>query len=101
MYLVTRQSLANKAAASWKTQYPALLGHHHNTYEKLMGLGPTPDPDAVDAIIGNGTWTCTPSCQGCGASPDELVCFDYDSEYSDFVHVARICKECLAKALEL
>ena len=60
-------------------------------------LGNNPAPNLVDQAIGNSSWTHL-GCSECNTDVDEAVLFgvvDYDSEY------CYLCKDCLAKALDL
>lgn len=67
--IITRHSLAAQAAVKWKRQYPEdkmiLSGRTKNIHEQLVALGPIPNPDDVDRIIGNNSWTRVPDCSNC------------------------------------
>ena len=117
MKLITRQSLANEAAELWARQYPPVdlqaEIHDPQTIPKrrewaqkmrgifydLQALGPTPNPDAVDTIIGNKTWTQMPVCSECGSTRQRIMRFvenvDHDAD------VIYLCKSCLETAMML
>jgi len=88
MILKTRHTLAKTTAERWEHQY---RGDRRETYNKLLALGSNPDPDEVDKIIGNKSWT------RCGCE----VCFtdaDIVGVASNYVHIW-VCKSCLESAL--
>lgn len=96
MHLITRQSLANSALARWRRQYPN--GHPNgNIATALERLGPTPNPDAVDAVIGNTSWTSPGSCDECGKAADELVEVGEPPDYES--STARLCVACAVAAV--
>lgn len=100
---ITRQSLASEAVAGWSEQFEReILGGGRATtiHAALVALGPAPDPDAVDAAIGNGAWTRVPSCDGCGRKGLPVVVQvgeepEYESSTVD------LCGDCLRAALAL
>lgn len=108
MELLTRQMCANNAAKNWKSQYyDSQSGIWKNCsfksnrmvsseiiYNKLVSLGETPNPNEVDKIIGNDSWTRI-TCIICYNCVDSAV-FYYDGEYT-----SNFCKSCLKKALFL
>lgn len=100
MRWITRKSKAAIAATRWRDQYAHYFARGDkdkvSTYEKLQDLGPSPNPDDVDAIIGNDSWTSC-RCNDC-AQDREAVCElgaepDYDSA------TAHICIRCLRLAV--
>ena len=95
MKLITRQSLANETHARWMAQYPK---DKEGIGAKLLALGENPNPDEVDATIGNGSWTRTPECDECGSNNVPVVQVGEESDYNS--NTANLCKECLAKALD-
>lgn len=107
MLLITRQTQANTAAKQWRAQYPLELppcvfdnGETSvDVYEALVALGPSPDPDAVDVIVENTSWTAVGLCTECGASPPQLVQFGADENDKDTGFL--VCGDCLIKALNL
>jgi hypothetical protein len=95
--LIIRQKLANSAAERWKDQYQNEFGFWMNVfdgdseeiYKELVAHGPTPNPDDVDRITGNTSWT-TIGCDNCHEFVKEAV-------VGDII----ICKDCLEKAYGL
>lgn len=103
MKLITRQVLANTAAEAWSKQYPSVLkniaGTNFEIYTKLLLLGDNPDPNKVDEIIGNGTWTTTLLfCTECQTKADVV---QLGEEPEPASRTAWVCKSCLEKALDL
>ena len=88
-------------AARWREQYTstspkaASLGYSYwpdeskrAIYDKLVALGEDPDPDQVDAIIGNGSWTRV----ACNANEDHQY-VDKDAIINSFSTTV-LCMEC-------
>ncbi len=95
MKLITRASRAAEAATFWRRQYgDGYDGWPGPITRALEALGPNPDPDAVDAAIGNPSWTECFACDECG-QPGPVVRLGEEPE------CARICQDCLRKALAL
>lgn len=96
MELLTRNILARTAAERWRRQYP----DDKAKQPALVALGDRPNPDDVNRIVGNKSWTEVPTCGECrrhnlpsvvqlGDEPD------YDSS------TAWVCLDCLRKAVAL
>lgn len=94
MKLVTRQILANGVTERWLRQYPKKDYEGCEKwiiYERLVSLGDNPNPDDVNKVIGNNSWTSI-ECDICGRSVDKAIEADvsgYDSH---------ICFNCIDKA---
>jgi len=91
MKLITRQILANEVVQRWKEQYP---NDKDDIRKKLEALGDIKNPDDIDHIIGNGSWTRVPCCSECGKDNLELVIMvgeepDYDAD------TAWLCADCI------
>lgn len=106
MKLITRQSLANEAAERWKGNYycpdRGWLGYgidSYAVYSHLLALGENPDPDRVDAVIGNGSWTEKPSCDECGQQVAAVAEVGQPPDYESAT--ARLCYSCASRAHEL
>lgn len=101
MELITRQSNANGAAKRWSEQYKS--GKHGedkmNITQLLRGLPDNPNPDDVDKIIGNTSWTKVDNCNECGCSPDKLVEIGQEPDYESMT--AYLCLSCLKDAVKL
>jgi hypothetical protein len=99
---ITREILAREAAASWAEQYRATIEKDPNDRKAkiargLIALGPDPDPDAVDEVIENCSWTRVPKCSACGEGFQQFVVQvgeapDYESR------TANLCRNCIRSA---
>ena len=105
MELITRQTRANQAAQRWHRQYgprfpeSTAFGDTEVIYQRLVALGPTPNPDDVDRIIGNDSWTRLGECDECDQQKSVLVQVGEEPDYES--HTATICVDCLQAALAL
>jgi len=93
MELVTRQTRANTAAARWRAYARSI-----DVRNKLIELGPTPNPDDVDRIAGEG-WTDVPHCDECGEDVGVVVMVGESPDFES--STAYVCKECILRALTL
>jgi hypothetical protein len=98
--LINRRTSAACAAARWSDQYregdsPEKLA----IGEKLQLLGPAPYPDAVDAIIGNDSWTRVPRCSACGSEKEFVIRVGEAPNYES--ETACLCDSCLEEAYSL
>lgn len=104
MRVITRRTLATIAAERWKLQYLRrdawYLEASRVVYERLAALGPTPEPDAVDAIVGNGSWTDIHECHECGAEGKPALVEVGEFSLEDSC-TARLCLDCLLKAVAM
>jgi len=99
--LMTARTLAADAAKRWMGTY----GRTGNGYGKdkvdvltaLEALGPTPSPKAVNAVIGNKSWTEVPNCNGCGKKVRAVVLVGEEPDYES--SSAHLCKRCVVAAL--
>jgi hypothetical protein len=96
MELITRQTLAAGAAERWIAQYQ---GDREGKAAAIRSLGESPDPDAVDAIIGNNSWTMVPQCYECRKRPASVVWIGEEPDYES--STTWVCEDCLKKALAL
>ena len=106
MKLINRQTLTNEAAKRWKEQYcsngewyASRCLPREETYAKLLALGTNPNPNDVDGLIGDSSWTDVKSCNECDQQVDELVEIGEPSDYES--STAYVCKKCLLEALEM
>ena len=100
----SRSFLAAHAAEAWHRQYAAAIdgprAHYDDakraaTYDALRELGVGPNPDDVDRIIGNKSWTDN-RCDECQAQADTVQVGqppDYESR------TAYLCEPCVRRAL--
>ena len=99
MEVITRQTNADVAADNWNKQYKGRDCEYKELIGKeLYNLGVNPDPDEVDRIIGNSSWTRT-ICDECGDRDIPVVLIgeqiDYESRYT------YICLNCLNEAVSM
>ena len=94
MKVITKQSRANEAYSRWMAQYPY---DKDGIGAKLAALGSTPDPDEVDSVIGNKSWTELYCCSECG-DRSEVVELGEPPDYES--STAWICVRCLKDAAE-
>ncbi len=103
MEKLTRQSLASQAADRWKKQYTSKGKFYdpdkERIYDRLIDLGNEPIADAVDATIGNNTWTEPPSCSECREFKDAVVRVGDEPSYES--ETAWLCETCLRSAFNL
>lgn len=103
MKLITRQSLANQAAERWLRQYTYRDGDvepgRKDVYERLLALGETPEPNSVDSVIGNNSWTKPNDCSECGMNFDVVVELGEEPGYES--STVWLCFDCLLRAVEL
>lgn len=99
--ITIKRSTGLNIAERWRRQYyeqqtqrwlKTATGQSEDIYNMLCDLGPNPEPVAVDAIIGNDSWT-HPSCTCCGRRIDKAVMIG-DKE-DNFI----LCEPCLEAAL--
>lgn len=108
MRVVSRKGLAEIAAKRWKNQYYSRgawgrgrimsLGEPEAIYEGLVALGDNPDPDDVDRIIGNKSWTYV-CCNECNKSCESVIELGQEPDYES--STAHVCKACLKAAVKL
>ena len=104
MKIITRKILADSAPQRFKEQYEKYRGvkhysqlDHGEVIDQLAKLCEPINPDEVDRIIGNKSWTSVPSCDECNADDLHAVVEigqepDYESS------TARICHACITSA---
>ena len=96
MKLITRHARAAEAAIQWESQYQ---GDREGKAAAIRLLGDSPDPDAVDAIIGNDSWTRVPDCDECKREVAAVVEIGEEPDYESAT--ARVCVDCLRAALAI
>jgi len=96
MKIITRNTQASEAADRWVAQYQ---GDRDGIAAKIKALGESPDPDAVDRIIGNDSWTSVDRCSECDKQSDLIVRLGEEPDYES--STAWICPTCLRQALAL
>ena len=99
MKVLTIQDLSTGAKERWKQQYFVnnvwIYGDEKKViYENLVSLGDNPEPEQVNEVIGNSSWTRL-TCEECNKVVESVVVINA-SEYSIY-----LCKKCLSKAVRL
>ena len=98
--IVSRQSLANTAAARWKDAYcfpEAPYGGslwrkaRQKIWADLVALGEHPDPDEVNATTSDDNFTRALPCDSCNERKDLAAAWDQ----------IVVCYDCLKEALTL
>ena len=106
MELITRKSLAAKALSRWNAQYgerpdasqTSFIGNWRAIAIGLESLGEAPDPDEVDRVIGNGSWTeCR--CDECRKAVDAVVLVGEEPNYESAT--AMLCRDCAVQAARI
>jgi len=105
MEVITKQVLASKVPDIFSERYSpgSFYGEqetHKNTREALLALDHPINPDKVDEIIGNTSWTRIPVCDECGEHPEMIVLFSNDYGDQDCRHI-HVCEKCIHKSLRL
>lgn len=95
MNITTKQWALSTVAERWKRQYPQ---SHQDIFQKLSALSAVADEDEITKIIGNSSWTRL-QCDECGRDVDAYVTIGQEQDYDS--STARICRDCIAKALAL
>lgn len=104
MKIITQLILAKEAPKRWRKQYS-----HTNDAEKkeitrqldaLEDLGMQIQPETIDAIIGNRSWTRIGKCDECGIEePPMIVEVGEEPDYES--HTTYLCISCLEAAVKL
>lgn len=98
MYLYTRHIKAQSVPERWSYQYRGNYMNKGDITEKLLNLPSPINPDEVDRIIGNQSWTWT-ECDECGALNVPVVQVGQVPDYESAT--ACICEKCARKVLEM
>ena len=101
MKKITREILAKEVVRKWRASYGS--GRYGDDklamLRKLESLK-TPDPDKIDEIIGNTSWTSVGHCHECGKEYlPVLIQLGEEPNYESAT--AKICLDCLKRALDL
>ncbi|MBT4644095.1 MAG: hypothetical protein HOC09_35285 [Deltaproteobacteria bacterium] len=97
MKVITRKIQAAGAHRRWMRQYP---DDKDNKGALLKKLGDNPDPNAVDGIIGNKSWTSVGTCSECGKiKQPKLIMVGEPADYESYT--AYLCENCVEKACNL
>ena len=97
--LLTKQHLVNTVDDRWKKQYYLNFSWDYygedkiETYEELVNLGSNKNPEDVDKIIGNSSWTRL-ICHNCNKDVGAVFIFG-TSEDSLYV-----CEDCVNIAVQ-
>lgn len=102
---LTRRGVIREVAVRWKAQYyhggtwnSCMSGSAQVIYEKLLALDLDTAPrEAVDAIIGNASWTAI-QCTGCREDVDVAAEVGEPSDYDSAT--VTLCAACIALAAQ-
>jgi len=104
MKIITRQLLADTVPARFKLQYEQYRGSinyrsidHGEIIDQLAQLVNPINPDEVDKIIGNKSWTSVPICDECGAD-GQIAVIQVGQEPDYESNTAHLCRVCLTAA---
>ncbi len=95
MKFISRHTRAAGAAKAWIKQYGT---DRDGVASRIEALGPTPDPDAVNKIIGNDSWTYC-KCDECEQESEFVVEVGQEPDYES--STARLCGECVRRAMAI
>jgi hypothetical protein len=100
MIILTRQEQADDAPRRWKEQYGCgRWGQDKVEIRELLNALPKPvDPNEVDRIIGNTSWTYL-ACSECRKDAEEVVRVGHEPDYESCT--AYLCKACAKKAASI
>ena len=97
--LLTKQHLVNTVDDRWKKQYYLNFSWDYygddkvEKYEELVNLGKNKNPEDVDKIIGNSSWTIL-ICNHCNKDVDAVFIFGTNEES------LYVCEYCVSIAVE-
>lgn len=101
MELITRKTLAKSAPGRWRRQYFGSKDHDKveitRQLDALEAFGFDIDPNAVDTIIGNKSWTEVPVCDECKRKAHAVVCIGDEPDYESAT--AHICINCARRSV--
>lgn len=101
MKLITRYEYAQSAPARWIAIYKnGRIGHSWTEVTAKMEAMTKPvDPDEIDALIGNDSWTHISSCSECRSQADPILEIGEKPDYES--STAYLCLPCFRKVAEL
>lgn len=101
MKLITRFTNAQTVPARWMRTYGReRSGNQWEEITKKIAVLEAPiDPDTIDVLIGNDTWTCLPQCNECCKHADPIIEIGEELDYDS--STAYLCLPCLKKVVEL
>lgn len=109
MRKLTKQDKANTVAARWKRQYyysdakewdifvSNKEARPDDIYDRIIALGPNPDPASINIIIGNKSWTIL-TCHCCSKEVDEVV--EVYALASDEYGPNKLCANCIREMVD-
>ena len=105
MKLITKQNRADNVAKEWHETYYVNgkwryceSGDKLEVYRKIIMLRDNPDPDKIDAIIGNTSWTEL-QCDECDELVDKVVRVGGDIDNGSAS--ADLCFDCIKKLCDI
>ncbi len=101
MRLLTKKYIASLAAKRWENQYKGKHdlydGEKQEILDSLIELGENPEPEEVDLVIGNDSWTDI-VCHVCRGYVEEAVSFPHLNDEGGCEMI--ICRGCVKKLLD-
>ena len=104
----TRETTAQGVAKRWEEQYRSYIRKGtkpgdfcpKQTLRELKAMGANPDPDEIDSLLGNPSWT-TVSCHSCSDPSATGVHFlqDYMADIHD-EDMTSLCKSCVEEGVK-
>lgn len=100
MFIKSRQQIANDAADWWRVHrlHPRQSEEIRQRLEKIVALGPTPDPDQIDIATGNDQFTRL-TCSECNQHVEKVLQVGDDTD--NWEGTVWICKDCVKSGLDL
>lgn len=101
MKLITRYDHAQTAPARWIATYEnnGLGKRWQHVTDKMKALKPPFNPDEIDALIGNNSWTHIAYCSECEINAETVIEVGQEPDYES--STAYLCLPCLHKAFVL
>ena len=95
MKCISRHTRAAGAARAWIRQNGT---DRDGVAKRIKVLGRSPDPDAINKIIGNDSWTYC-ECDECGDEVDFVVQCGQEPDYESAT--ALLCGGCVRRAMAI
>lgn len=102
MIIINKQYLANIASIRWDEQYSTSNDPNKvKIGNRLRALGYMPNPEDVDRVIGNSSWTQMTCEECCKCITPFVIRLGINAYNEDDDDVFDICPQCLSTATEM